>query len=210
MPRRKKDEGLSEEAAEAGRLIAATERQDPSFKELIDEIRAEAKKEGKTVTKKMAEVLQAGIAYTKYKQLTLADAMLVMDFIERVTNKVIIPSMQLAQQGILEGELQRLNAIADILDLIPKRKAEELARQYAEQRAQEVAEELARQAEEQGREGPVTAFVKTLAETIAQRLGEETVNRLMEQGVLDEFISDMANLAAGVAKQTLQGGGQGG
>jgi len=201
MPRRK---NLADDAAELGRVIAGMER--AGYKELLDEVRAMARAENKTLSDKLAEIIRIGMSYDKYKNLTLADAMLVMDFIERAFNNFLYPVMYTTGQFSLESSIQQIKTVAEAIGYVPK----EYAEKYAEERARQVAEALREEYEKaRGGEqkGVISKAIDTIAQTIAQRLGEEVVARLIESGKLDEFLDMMGEMALQQAGRLLAGGG---
>lgn len=207
MPR--KSRGLDDESAEMGRYIGTLERM--GYKELIEEVRAQAKAEGKTLTDKLAEVIKAGLSYEKYKDLTLADAMLVMDFIERAFQNFIYPVMYSAGMFQVKANIDQIKALAQALGWVPREYAEHLAMQ----KASEALEEMQKQAEQaQTEKGPVSTFIETLAKTLAERIGETAIQRVIESGKLDEFLESVGDLAikalGKVMEEEAGGGGEGG
>ncbi|MCE4629775.1 MAG: hypothetical protein F7C82_05805 [Desulfurococcales archaeon] len=212
MPR--KGGRLDEEAAEMGRYIGTLER--TGYKELIDEVRAQAKAEGKTLTDKLAEVIKTGLTYEKYKDLTLADAMKVMDFIERFFRNFLYPVMYSAGMFQVQANIDQMKAIAQALGYVPREYAERLAEQKLAEYAQAMEEQMKQEQEQQQQQGkgPLSTFIEKLAEVLAERIGEATIERLVESGKLDEFletIGDVALRAAGsVLSETGAGAGGGG
>lgn len=193
---------LKEDAAEMGRYIGTMER--IGYKELVDELRAQAKAEGKTLTDKMAEILKIGLSYDKYKNLTLADAMLVMDFIERAFNNFLYPVMYTSGQFIHEMQLEKIQKMAQMMGLVPKEYAEKLAQQKAERALQQIARELEQEQQRtQHEQGPFTKFIDKLSEVLAERVGEEAIRRLVESGRLDEFLDAIGETAIQATRRVL-------
>lgn len=202
---------MRDDEAEMGRMIGSLER--TGYRELIDEVRALAKAEGKTTTEKLAEIIKMGLNYEKYQNLTLADAMKVMDFIERAFNNIIYPMMYTAGNFGHEMQLEKLQKLALMLGFVPREQAERLI----EEKMQEAYEAGRREAEERvkqqlQREGPLTKFIDKLSEVLAERLGEEVLARLIAEGKLDDFVKMLGDVALQAAAQALmeEGGGNGG
>lgn len=200
MPKNRK---LDEDSAEMGRFIGSLER--IGYKDLMDEVRAMAKAEGKTVTDKLAEVIKVGISYEKYKDLTLADAMKVMDFIERAFNNFLYPVMYMTGQFGLETSLERIRTLAQAMGWVPR----EYAERRAEEKAMEMIEQVRKEAEEKAMaqaQGPFSKFIDKISEVLAERIGGEVIQRLVESGKLDEFLDMLGETALKGAESLLRGG----
>jgi len=206
MPRQSKKK-IPDEAAEIGRYIGTLER--IGYKELMEDVKAMAKAEGKNVTDKLAEIIRAGIGYEKYKDLKLADAMLVLDFLERVFNNLLYPIMYTTSQVALEAELQKIRTLAGAMGLIPReeaeRLAEERARQLLEQLALQQAEQQPQQPEQQPRSeaSMIGEFVRTLSRKIAERLGEEIARKIAEGESLEGLMEGLKFVAEQAVKDVL-------
>lgn len=215
MPRRSsklpmpegEDSGEEIEGFDVGRHIAALER--AGYKELVDELRVRAKTEGKTLSDKMAETLKAGLAYDKYSKLTLADAMLVMDWLERAFANFIFPVMQTVGLFQVQSNIDQVRAIAQGLGYIPRDQAEKIATEKARQILAQVQAEQ----ESQKEKGPISLFVETLSQILAERVSDAAIQQLIASGKLDEFLNSIGDLAVKALGKTLAqegGGGAGG
>jgi len=195
---------LQEDEAELGRRLGTLER--VGYKDLVEEVRAQAKAEGKNVTEKLAEIIKAGLNYEKYSNLTLADAFKVLDFIERAFNNFFYPVMYATSQIPVEQELEKIRTFAQYLGFVPKEKAEELARQKAIEYVSELAQQEQEQKtgeQEQKAEGPITIFIKRLSEKIAEKLGDKVIEVIEQRGELEDFINMVAGVAEKTVKQTI-------
>ena len=202
----KKRKEIPEEASFLGRYIGTLER--TGSKEMIEEIRAMAKAEGKTLTDKLTEIIRAGLDYTRYEKLTLADAMRVLDFIERSFNNFIYPVMYQATQLGLQTEIEKIRTIAQSMGLIPKEIAEKMAEEKALEYLQAVQEQEALKQQQQQvtqpkEEGPITRFIKKLSERIAERLGDKVIETIEKHGALEDFVDVLADTTIKVTKQAL-------
>lgn len=192
---------LEGEAAEMGRHVGTLER--IGYKELVEELRVQAKAEGKTLTDKMAEVLKAGLYYEKYKDLTLADAMKVLDFIERAFNNFLYPVMYTSGQFMHEMQIEKIQKMAQAMGFIPREYAERLAEQKASQALQQLAREIEQEQSSPRETGPVSKFIDKLSEVLAERVGEEAIRRLVETGRLDEFLDALGETAINATRKVL-------
>ena len=205
MPSKRKSK-IPEEAAEIGRMIGTLER--IGYKELMDEIKAMAKAEGKNVSDKLAEVIRAGLGYEKYKDLRLADAMLVLDFLERVFNNLLYPIMYTTSQVALEAELQKIRTLAEAMGLIPREEAERMAEERARQLMEQLLEQQQREQprpEPQGEaaQGVLGEFVRTLSKRVAERLGEEIARRIAEGESLEGLFEGLKSVAEEAVRDVL-------
>ena len=204
MPSKRKSK-LPEEAAEMGRYIGTLER--TGYKDMMEEIKAMARAEGKNVTDKLAEIIRAGIGYEKYKDLRLADAMLVLDFLERVFNNLLYPVMYTVSQVTLEAELQKIRTLAEAMGLVPREEAERMAEERARQLMEQLLEQQQREEqprpEAQGAQGVLGEFVRTLSRRVAERLGEEIARRIAEGESLEGLMDGLKSVAEEAVREVL-------
>ena len=192
---------IPNEGAEAGRHIGTLVRS--GYGDLIEEVRVLAKAEGKTLTDKLAEVIKAGLGYEKYKELTLGDAMLVMDFIERAFNNFLYPVMYTSRSMIDQSELERIKTFAEYMGFIPREVAEKVMEERERQIIEALQKQQQEQSQEQAQQGPITTFIVKLAERLAETIGDEVVKRLISEGKLEDFLEAITNATKQAVAQTL-------
>ena len=210
MPRKKFDED-----GQIGRVLGGMTR--AGFGDVVEELKREAEMEGKKLSEKLAEVIRIGMNYEKYSNLTLADAFKVLDFIQRLYTDLLYPTMVSASRITLEADIEKIRTIAEAMGYMHRDQAEALAEMRAREYLKNVLEKIEQEKIHdkeipEERKGALTKFFERLAEVLAERLGEETIARIVSSGKLDSFVNSLTDVALQSITDTLMeemaGGGE--